>query len=59
MLTAIIICYLLYAPRLKVLAQQHNFITPVDYLKFRFKSTALNYIASIVMSYALANYLIT
>ena len=53
---AIIVCYLLYAPKLHYLAKQKGFITPTDYLKYRFNSKSLNLITSLVMIVVLGNY---
>ena len=55
-MTAIIVCYMLFAPRLYQLAKQHQFVTPVDYLQYRFQSKWLNLIAIVIMSAVLANY---
>ncbi len=55
-MTAIIICYQFYAPKLYHLAKQHSFITPVDYLNYRFQSKALNLLAALIMIIVLSNY---
>ena len=55
-MTAIVIFYLLFAPRLHSLAKQKGFITPTDYLNHRYGSSAINIIATIVMIVALGNY---
>lgn len=55
-MTAIIICYQLYAPKLYQLAKQHSFITPVDYLNYRYQSKILNIIAALIMVIVLSNY---
>ena len=34
-MTAVVICYLIYAPRLYQLAKQHNHVTPSDYVQAR------------------------
>jgi SSS family solute:Na+ symporter len=57
-MTAIIVFYLLYAPRLYPLARARGYITPSDYLNDRFNSPAVALIASIVMILALSNYLL-
>ncbi len=57
-MTAIIVCYLIYAPKLYSLAKQHCFITPVDYLQFRYNNQWLNLICSIIMIVVLSNYLL-
>ena len=59
MMGSIIVCYLIYAPKLKKVSKDKSFITPADYLKFRFNSKTLTLCASLIMIYALSNYLIT
>ena len=53
---SIIVGYMLFAPRLVLLARQENFITPGDYISYRFKSRALTLISTLLMIYALCNY---
>ena len=53
---SIIVGYLLFAPRLVVLARRHNFITPGDYISHRFKSRSLTLLSTLLMIYALGNY---
>jgi solute:Na+ symporter, SSS family len=53
---SIIVGYMLYAPRLVVLARQRGFITPGDYISYRFGSKKLTLVCTILMIYALANY---
>lgn len=55
-MTAIVVFYLLFAPRLHRLAKREGFITPTDYLSHRYGSDAINIIATIVMIVALGNY---
>ncbi len=57
-MTAIIVCYLLYAPKLYAKARACGYITPTDYLNDRFKSDAINLIATLIMIIALSNYLL-
>ena len=57
-MTAIIVCYLLYAPRLYQLARERSYITPVDYLNDRFSSNLLNLLVTLVMIVVLSNYLL-
>lgn len=54
---AVIIFYLLYIPKLQKLAVKYRFITPNDYLMYRFGSKALVLIASVVMLVAMCNFL--
>ena len=55
---AIIVFYLVYALRLRTLSKRHGFITPVDYLSYRFRSDVLNLLAAIVMIVSLSNFLL-
>ena len=57
-MTAIIVCYLLFAPKLLKTAKQNGFITPADYLDHRFGVPGMNVLASLIMVVALANYLL-
>ena len=53
---SIIVGYLLFAPRLVVLARRHHFITPGDYITHRFGSPVLTLLSTVLMIYALGNY---
>ncbi len=55
---AIIVFYRAFAPKLHEIALRESFVTPVDYLHYRFDSRALSVLASIVMIVALNNYLL-
>ena len=55
---AIIVFYLVYALRLQTLSKRHGFITPVDYLSYRFRSVTLNCLAAVVMIISLSNFLL-
>jgi SSS family solute:Na+ symporter/sodium/pantothenate symporter len=57
-MTAIVVVYLAFAPRLHQLAKQYHFITPSDYLDYRFGNAKLSVLASIVMIGAISNYLL-
>lgn len=57
-MTAIVVFYLLLAPRLHALSKKQGFITPTDYLQHRFNSPAINIVATVVMLVAIANYLL-
>ncbi len=48
--------YLMFAPALHRLAKQRGFITPTDYIQYRFPSRALQLLASVCMLFALSNY---
>jgi SSS family solute:Na+ symporter/sodium/pantothenate symporter len=55
-MTAIIGAYLLFAPRLYRISREHNFITPGDFIYYRFQSHALRIIVTLLMVYALCNF---
>ena len=57
-MTAIVVFYLLFAPKLHSLARRRDFITPTDYLKDRFQSRKINIIATVIMISALVNFLL-
>ncbi|HSR62159.1 MAG TPA: sodium:solute symporter family protein, partial [Gammaproteobacteria bacterium] len=57
-MTAIIVCYLLIAPRLYQKARERGYITPVDYLQDRFASGAISILATIILIVVLSNYLL-
>ena len=57
-MTAVIVFYLLLAPKLQARAHSRGFITPADYLHDRFAYAPLSVLASVVMIVALANYLL-
>jgi solute:Na+ symporter, SSS family len=57
-MTAIVACYMIYAPRLYARAKKYNYITPTDYLHHRFNSNWINVIATLIMIVVLSNYLL-
>jgi solute:Na+ symporter, SSS family len=57
-MTAIVACYMIYAPRLYARARKYNYITPTDYLHHRFNSNWLSIIATIILIVVLGNYLL-
>lgn len=57
-MTAIVACYLIYAPQLYARARKFNYITPTDYLQHRFNSNWINIVATIIMVVVLSNYLL-
>ena len=57
-MTSIVVVYLAIAPPLFRLAKQFHFITPVDYLDYRFGDWRLSLVTSIVMIGAISNYLL-
>ena len=57
-MTAIVACYMIYAPKLYALARKYQYVTPTDYLNHRFGSNAINVLATLIMIFVLANYLL-
>ena len=57
-MTSIIVVYLVFAPRLHSLAKRENFITPSDFLEYRFAHRPYTVLASITMVLAIGNYLL-
>ena len=55
---AIVVAYLPFAPALHRLAKQHGFVTPGDFLDYRFRSPALSHIANAVLVISISNYLL-
>lgn len=53
---AIVVSYLLFAPKLHYLAKKHSFITPSDYLNYRFGNRAINLLGTLIMVAALGNF---
>lgn len=57
-MTIIIGVYLLFAPRLYVISKKRNFVTPTDWINFRFNSKAVTILAIFLMLWGLGNYLL-
>ena len=57
-MTAIVACYLIYAPKLYAQARKFNYITPTDYLQHRFNSNWINVLATLILIIVLSNYLL-
>lgn len=55
---AIVVFFQVFAFKLQPLAQKKGFVTPVDFIRYRFDSRTLATLASIVMIIALSNYLL-
>lgn len=55
---AVIATYLVFAPRLYVIAKRENFLTPTDWIQYRFKSSAVSVLVVALMLWGLANYLL-
>ena len=51
--------YLLFAPKLYILSKKHKFITPSDFVKFRFNHKPLTFIVNVIFIVTLANYIVT
>ena len=57
-MTAVVICYLIYAPKLYLLAKTKHYVTPSDYVQDRFQHRGLSLFVSIIMIVALCNFLL-
>ncbi|WP_347551282.1 sodium:solute symporter family protein [Pseudalkalibacillus hwajinpoensis] len=57
-MTIIIGVYLLFAPRLYVISKREKFITPSDWLSYRFKSKSVTLLGVFLMLWGLGNYLL-
>lgn len=57
-MTAIIVAYLLLAPRLYQISKENSFVTPGDYIFHRYQSHALKIIITLLMTYAACNFLL-
>jgi solute:Na+ symporter, SSS family len=55
-MTAIVVCYLIFAPRLYRLSREHNFLTPGDFIFHRYQSRFLRILVTLIMVYALCNF---
>ena len=55
---SIVVVYLLFAPRLYALSRKNNFVTPADYLEYRYRTPLLGLLSSIVMVFAIGNFLL-
>ena len=59
LLSSAVGAFIVYAPKLYRLSKKYNFITPADYIHFRFKNTKLTLFAASLCLMALANYILT
>ncbi|ALM54218.1 sodium:solute symporter family protein [Halomonas huangheensis] len=57
-MTIIIAGYMLFAPRLNNIARRQQFLTPTDWLRYRFESPAIALLAALLMLWGLGNYLL-
>ncbi|RMG49814.1 MAG: sodium:solute symporter family protein [Acidobacteria bacterium] len=55
---AIVVVYLLFAPRLHRLAKRFDYVTPGDWIDHRFGSPALTLLANVLLVIAISNYLL-
>ncbi len=55
---AVIVVYLLFAPRLQRLAKRHAFVTPGDWVDYRFRSKPLSLLTNLLLVVSIANYLL-
>jgi SSS family solute:Na+ symporter len=55
---AIIVVYLLYAPRLQRIARERDFVTPGDWIDDRFGSKPLSLLTNLILVVSIANYLL-
>lgn len=55
---AVIGAYLLFAPRLYGIAKRRGFVTPTDWIRYRFNSTPVTVLAVLLMLWGLSNYLL-
>ncbi|WP_339148018.1 MULTISPECIES: sodium:solute symporter family protein [unclassified Sutcliffiella] len=57
-MTIIIGAYLLFAPRLYVIAKRRKFVTPTDWISHRFQSKRVTILSIFLMLWGLGNYLL-
>ncbi len=55
---AIVVVYLVIAPRLRAASERHRFVTPADWLDHRFGDPRLTRVTNLLMAAAIANYLL-
>jgi len=55
-MTAVVVGYVFLAPRLYRLSREERFITPGDFVYFRFESHALRILVTLIMIFALLNF---
>ncbi|MFB5663413.1 sodium:solute symporter [Alteribacillus sp. HJP-4] len=57
-MTIIVGIYLMFAPRLYAISKRENFITPTDWINYRFGSKGVTILAIFLMLWGLGNYLL-
>ena len=55
---AIIVVYLSFAPTLQRVSRRHQFVTPGDWIAYRFDSAPLTFLANLLLVAAISNYLL-
>ena len=55
---SIVVGYLLYAPKLQRVARRHGFVTPGDWVDYRFGSNRLSLLTNLLLVVSIANYLL-
>lgn len=58
-LSAAVGAWLFYAPKLFRLSREHHFITPIDFIEYRFNYKWLSILGALLCITALANYILT
>jgi len=58
MMMSIILGYLLFAPRLVVLAREHGYLTPTDAIFHRFPHSGIRVVSALLLSWGLINYIL-
>ncbi len=57
-MTAVVIAYLLFAPRLHALARERDYLTPADFIQDRYGNRLLTLLVTIIMIVVLCNFLL-
>ncbi|HCU90823.1 MAG TPA: hypothetical protein DGR97_12810, partial [Gammaproteobacteria bacterium] len=57
-MTAVIVCYLIYAPHLYVVAKIRGYVTPSDYVEDRYGNKVLTIIVTLTLIVVLCNFLL-
>ena len=58
-MAAVLLAYLVFGKKLNALAKQYNFITPVDYIRHRYKNNLLVLLLNLIFIFALGSYVLT
>ena len=57
-MTTVVICYLIFAPKLHRLARERGYLTPGDYIQDRFHNKTLTLFVTVIMIIVLCNFLL-